>query len=274
MEFVYTVDVLPRDQVLAYYQTILPFYEKESVARAHLAFWTGLARAWKPKRILEIGSGLGRITSALARLAPAVGIDISLEMLRLADRRRRSSRARLSFVDADMRDQVFDSVFDLIVAPNDPLSHLTRTSDRRRTLGAVARQLSGRGRFVLDALYRPRRVPLSLDRRIPYRGGELSIRETWTPTEPGSLWQAQYAYRDRTRRGRERRLTASFPARCWNSNELESFFAECGLHVEQLWGDWDRRPFQPGARRLLVVAGKNEDPSNRPPSERRARKTR
>ena len=274
MEFVYTVDVLPRDQVLAYYQTILPFYEKESVARAHVAFWTGLARAWKPKRILEIGSGLGRITSALARLAPAVGIDISLEMLRLADRRRRFSRARLSFVDADMRDQVFDSVFDLIVAPNDPLSHLTRTSDRRRTLGAVSRQLSGRGRFVLDALYRPRRVPLSLDRRIPYRGGELSIRETWTPTEPGSLWQAQYAYRDRTRRGRERRLTASFPARCWNSNELESFFAECGLHVEQLWGDWDRRPFQPGARRLLVVAGKNEDPSNRPPAERRARKTR
>ena len=273
MEFVYTEDVPARDPVLAYYQTILPFYEKESVARAHLAFWTGLARTWKPKRILEMGSGLGRITSALAKYSPAVGIDISLEMLRLADRRRRSPRARLSFVAADMRDRVFDCVFDLVIAPSDPLSHLTRASDRRRVLCAVARQLARRGRFVLEALYRPRRVLLSLDRRIRYRGGELSIRETWKPTEPGSLWRAQYTYHDRTRLGRERRLTASFVARCWNPNELDSFFADCGLRVEQLWGDWDRRPFKPDARRLLVVAGKSKDPSNRPPAARRARAT-
>jgi SAM-dependent methyltransferase len=273
MEFVYTVDVPARDPVLTYYQTILPFYAKESVARAHLAFWTGLARTWKPKRILEIGSGLGRITSALAKYSAAVGIDISLEMLRLADRRRRFRRARLSFAAADMRDRVFDRVFDLIVAPSDPLSHLTRASDRRRTLRAVARQLSPRGRFVLEALYRPRRVPLSLDRRIPYRGGELSIHETWTPTEPGSLWRAQYTYRDRTRLGRVRRLTASFVARCWNANELPSFFADCGLRVEQLWGDWDHRPFEPGSRRLLVVAVKDEGSATRP-SARRARATR
>ena len=246
------------DPVLAYYRTILPFYEKESVARAHLAFWTGLARTWRPNRILEIGSGLGRITSALARLAPAAGIDISLEMLRLAGRRRSAPRARLFFVNADMCDRVFDCVFDLIIAPSDPLSHLTEASDRRRALCAVARQLSPRGRFVLEALYRPRRVPLALDRRIPYRGGELSIRETWTPAEPGSLWHAQYAYRDRPRRGRERRLTASFSARCWNPGELESFYADCGLRVEQLWGDWDRRPFTPGASRLLVVASREE----------------
>ena len=252
-----------REPVLAYYQRILPFYEKESVARAHLAFWTGLARTWKPNRILEMGSGLGRITSALAKYSPAVGIDISLEMLRLADRRRRSPRARPSFVAADMCDRVFPAVFDLIIAPSDPLSHLTDSQDRGEALRAVARQLSSGGRFVLEALYRPRRAPLSLHRRIPYRGGELSIRETWTPTEPGSLWRAQYAYRDRPRRGRERQLTASFVARCWNVNDLDSLFADCGLHVEQLWGDWDRRPFTPAAQRLLVVAVRAESPEAR-----------
>src|SRR5262249_9633455 len=58
-----------------YYREILPFYEKESVARAHLAFWRGVAREHAPRRILEIGAGLGRITAELSRVAPAVGLD-------------------------------------------------------------------------------------------------------------------------------------------------------------------------------------------------------
>ena len=61
-----------------YYGRILPFYEKESLARAHLAFWRALARESRPRRILEIGAGLGRITSALAGVAPAIGLDVCL----------------------------------------------------------------------------------------------------------------------------------------------------------------------------------------------------
>jgi SAM-dependent methyltransferase len=51
------------------------------VSRAHLAFWRELAREAAPRRILELGAGLGRITAALDRVAPAVGVDLSLEML-------------------------------------------------------------------------------------------------------------------------------------------------------------------------------------------------
>ena len=244
-----------RDRVLAYYRRILPFYEKEAVARAHLAFWTELARRWRPRRVLELGSGLGRITGALERLCSAVGLDISLEMLAHASHRRLYGEHPF-FVAADMRTTVFRDAFDLIVAPSDPLSHLTSASDRRNALRAIARQLSPRGRFVLEALYRPRRVPLSVDRRIPYRGGELSIHETWTPTEPGSLWRARFAYHDRPRQGRERRLTASFAARCWDAAKIRALFSSCGLTVRALWGGWDETPFKPGSSHLIVVAEK------------------
>src|SRR5438477_11345873 len=139
----------PLDEVRAYYARILPFYERESFARRDTGFWRGVARRLRPTRILDLGAGLGRITRVLAREAPAVGIDVSLEMLaRARVSLEEGSRARL--VAADMRTATFRKGFDLIVAASDPFSHLTRLSDRRRALRAVAQQLTARGRFVLE----------------------------------------------------------------------------------------------------------------------------
>ena len=161
-----------------YYRRILPFYEKESVSRAHLAFWTAIAREARPGRILEIGSGLGRITAALARIAPAVGVDVSIEMLSWSNRRV-SQKARL--VASDARHAPFGRRFDLIVAPGDPISHMTTLEDRRRTLRAVSRQLAPRGLFVLEGLYRRRNGPIHKTRRIRHDDGVLDIEEDWSP---------------------------------------------------------------------------------------------
>jgi SAM-dependent methyltransferase len=219
--------------------------------RAHLEFWRRIAREAKPRRILEIGAGLGRITAALSRVAPAVGMDVSLEMLTLANRRRAD---RAHFVAADARRAAFRPRFDLIVAPGDPISHMTTLDDRRRALRAVARQLTPAGIFVLEGLYR-RRNELALPaRRIRHAGGVLHIDEAWFPIGIKDLWHARYRYRDRRRDGSVRTLTAAFLARGWNPETLRETFASCGLRVVKLWGDFDRRPFSRSAARLVVVA--------------------
>jgi len=184
-----------------------------------------------------------------------VGIDISVEMLARAT----ADGPRLggaSFVAADMRSRVFLDVFDLILAPSDPFSHLTTASERKKALRTVAGHLSPHGRFVLEALYRPRRISLKVHRRLPYAGGELSIQESWRPLAKDSLWRARFAYCDRPAKGRERRLAASFTARCWDAKKIRPLFASCGLTIQVLWGTWDRAPFAPGSPHLIVVARK------------------
>ena len=236
----------------AYYRRILPFYEKEAIAPARLRFWRDLAARGRPGRILELGSGLGRITRALSREAPAIGIDVSHEMLARAARARRSA-PRAFFVAADMREPVFGRRFDLIVAPSDPFCHLTALRDRRRALRGVAKQLSARGRFVVEGLCRRpgQEYPA---RRIPYRGGVLHVGEEWEPAGSRDLWRARYRFRD-TRRGRSvRTIEATFTARAWNPGEVRALFASCGLRIVDLWGDFDRRPFRPGMNRLIIVA--------------------
>jgi len=233
----------------AYYRKILPFYRKEAVSRAHLDFWRAMARRLRPRRILEIGSGLGRITAELSRVAPSVGIDVSIEMLSEAAR-----GSRGLFVAADARRPAFRPVFDLILAPGDPFSHLTRLEDRRRALRAVARQLAPGGRFVLEGLYRRRHEVAYPRRRIRHDAGVLEIEETWLPVGAGDLWHARYRYVDRRRGGAPAILSAAFVARAWSPRTLRGEFSACGLRVLRVLGDFDGRPFREDAKRLIVLA--------------------
>lgn len=237
-----------------YYERILPFYELEAISRAHLAFWRGVARALEPREILEVGAGLGRITSALAKLAPATGLDVSLDLLARAVWLQRGHPVKARFVAADMRTVVCARRFDLIVAPSDPISHLTTLSDRRRALSAIAAQLSPDGRFVLEALVRRRREFELPPRRIRHSGGVLRIDESWYPVGVRDLWHARYRYLDRGPGRPDRELSASFVARAWDPRTVRARFAECGLEIENLWGDFDHRPFRRGDSRLIVVA--------------------
>lgn len=240
------------EDVRAYYRAILPFYEKEAVARAHIAFWKGIARRLAPGRILELGSGLGRISAALSSLAPTIGVDVSFEMLgRAAGRLPAAPRA--CFVAADMREAAFGCRFDLIVAPADPFCHLTAMRDRRRALRRVAVHLSPRGRFVVDGLCRSPDLEYP-QRRIEYPGGVLRIGEEWKPLGARDLWRARYRYRESRAGEEDRTLEATFTARAWNPRNVRALFASCGLAIESLWGDFARHPFRPGMRRLIIVA--------------------
>ena len=256
-------------EVRSYYERILPFYELEAVSRAHLGFWTAVARESHPAEVLEVGAGLGRITEALARHAPSVGIDISLPMLaRAQSRKRPPSRAR--FVAADIRQFSFARKFDLVVAPGDPFSHLTSLRDRRRALRGVARHLSARGRFVLEGLYRQRFQTESRPRRIRHGARVLRIDEAWYPIGIEDRWDARYRYSDLEDGRIVESLSASFHARAWDPRKMRELFQSCGLRIERMWGDFDRRPFRRGAPRIVVIA--RRAPTSNP--TRRARRPR
>lgn len=239
------------EEVRAYYRRILPFYEMETAGRPDLKFWPRLARRWKPRLVLELGSGLGRVMTAVAGEAPkVVGIDVSFEMLSLASKRLASSGA--SLLGADMRELPFSRVFDLEIAPSDPFCHLLSTADRRSALREIARALAPGGRFILDALYRSGGAS-KRTRRLALPGGSLTIREAWRPLSKKDVWSARYSYFWR-RGNRLREAEAEFTARAWNPRQLRPFFESCGLIVERLWGSLRGHPFRRGSRRLIVVA--------------------
>lgn len=239
------------ESVRSYYRTVLPFYDRECANRGDLEFWREICRERSPEAVLELGCGTGRVTRVLS--APSVvAIDLLPELLSLAKRSLAETPGKPALVTADVCRFAFRNRFDLILAADDPLSHLTRLQDRRACLRCVARHLSDRGTLVLEGLYRPERRSVEIAERALDPGGTLFVRESWRPIGREDLWLARYLYRETAPAARE--VVAEFTARAWDPAAVASLLRSCGLFLEEMWGDFARGRFEPGSSRMILVA--------------------
>lgn len=122
-------------------------------------FYSDLVKRLRPRRVLELASGSGRVTIPLARLASEmefdiVGLEIADAMLAEAERKRcdlaTSAQQRVTFVRGDLRDWRSAVPFDLIVTPCSSLSHLLTLDDQLSAWRTAHANLAPGGRFIAD----------------------------------------------------------------------------------------------------------------------------
>jgi SAM-dependent methyltransferase len=245
-------------EVEAYYRTIAQFYDAEQASRDDLELWRSVGEQWRGARILELGAGSGRVTVVLAPLAHSlVGIDLSPELLRLAQARL-DGWPHAHLLQADMRAPPVRRPFDLIVAANDPLSHLVDPTDRDRVLSTVARLLAPGGRFVLDALW----LAPGEAAAVASKGGRVRRRTALVAGDAVQVverWERQsgadrccLAHYEYHRDGRQP-VVAEFAAHDWSAAELFDRLARAGLSIAQVWGSYRRAPWRPSSASQLIV---------------------
>jgi SAM-dependent methyltransferase len=227
----------------AYYRDVAPFYDADLTARGDLAFWQAVAEAHRGRRVLELGAGTGRVTEVLAPAAGMlIALDLSPELLARA-RSRLGGFPHAHLLRGDMLTLAFREPFDLIVAANDPFSHIVDSAERDQVLAGVARSLAPGGQFVLDALW----LSPAADGAVSACGGRVERRtrslhgqrvgvvEHWERTSRREhRCNATYAY---FRPGREP-VVAEFAARDWTPIELLARLGRAGLAATDLWGDY------------------------------------
>jgi SAM-dependent methyltransferase len=271
--------VTGKEEIRDYYHRIIPFYDAELADRRDGELWTRVAGEPEPARVLELGSGTGRATAFLARSAAwVVGFDLSPELVALARRKLAGhpNARNISLFVADMRQLALGERFDLVVAVDDPFSHLTEDEDRARAFAGIARHLAPGGRFLLDAAWfspEMRRRAASaeglIEERSPGRapGGEsLTVHQVWRCDPDSRVCNARFEYRVGDRPEAE----ASFPARLWSLSELTRRAHAESLAVTELWGDYDRRPWARLTSTRMIAELRPQAPS---PSRQPARGT-
>lgn len=104
-----------------------------------------------PNCILDLGCGSGNITIKLAQQGyDVIGVDISEDMLSIAQNKAYESELDILLLNQDMRELDYPQKTDVIISTLDCLNYLTEYDDVVSTFNAVNKALDDDGIFIFD----------------------------------------------------------------------------------------------------------------------------
>ncbi len=204
--------------------------------------------------VCELACGTGRVLLPLARVGFEVtGIDMSQAMLdkfqAKLDKEPREVQARVALKCADMRDYRFSKKFKLVFCAFNSFQHLLTTEDQLACLASVREYVAGEGRLVLNA-FAPdysrltgRAETMVHVERDPETGRDMVVTNI-TKRDPATQTMDAFQCVDRIGDdGTVRRYPASFTL-CWIHNREMHLLLRCaGFEVVNVYGGYDKRPF-------------------------------
>jgi len=228
----------------ALYDTIAGFYDpwSRSVTEDVELYVEEATKSGGP--VVELAVGTGRIAVPIAAAGiRVIGIDQSSGMLAVARAYavERGVADRVDLRQGDLREPPVAERVPLVICPFRSLLHLADPAEKLRALLAAHALLESAGRFVFD-VFAPSRA---------------DIEETdgrWLEREPGIFERADWdePARTLTLSVRSGEASASFGLHWLDVEEWRALLDEAGFEVEQLYGWFDRRPFDGGEDMIWV----------------------
>ncbi len=246
-----------------------------------VAFFVELTGRLRPRRVLELGAGSGRVTVPLAQLAARAGftitaLDVSETMLEEAGRKLAeapsTARERVELVTGDMRTWEAPEAFDLILVPCASVSHLLGLDDQLAAWRRAHANLTGGGRFVVDvampdltvyadSLRQPPRAWLEIDGDTSDDEGRRLVRYKTTEYAPHEQRASiRFLYDKFAPERPADRWVSDFESHVYFPRELELLYRHTGFEVEATCGDYRFRPPRASTRALVVVGRKPSAP--------------
>jgi SAM-dependent methyltransferase len=242
-----------------------------------VVFYVGLAKSLHPKSVLELACGTGRITVPLAEEGArsgfsVVGLDSEANMLKQArDKARHMSgaaRKRLKLVHGDMRKWHGREPFDLIIVPCGSISHLLDLQDQLDAWRQAFQNLAPAGRFVVetvmpnfsayvDSFLNPPRTLVEIDRDVTDERRKIRLvrRKTVNYLPDEQRAQIRFLYEKYHRKSLIESYIDDFESHVYFPRELRLLFLNCGFEIEDVFGDYNRRPLRASSQ-LMIMIGK------------------
>jgi SAM-dependent methyltransferase len=209
-----------------------------------------------PARVLDFPSGLGRHSIALAsRDYRVTGVDISAHAIATARNEALAHGAKVTFLRGDMRHPPPDGPYDGAFCFGNSFGYLSHT-DMRRFVRNMFDAVRPGGRWAIDtgAAAESLLPHLVEERTIEAGGVAYSVKSRYDASARRLLQSCTLV------RGLERQ-TAEISHAVYTVPELHRLLEDSGWTVLSSYGSLDGRPFQPGDRRLALIAQRPAGPA-------------
>lgn len=244
------------DSVYSYVRDDIPFYVEEALA------------AGGP--VLELGCGTGRVTIPIADAGVDItGVESSNAMLDVARRKAAalSEDSRPRLVAGDMRElSLGGQQFYLVIIPFRGFLALMTVEDQMSALSSISSHLAPGGKLIFDVF-----VP-DLDMLVQAGDTSYHFRDV-VDAETGRrlvLWhQSAYDNHAQIIDARiiveeldevgtvEKRYYRDFQLRYSHRWELQHLLTTCGYAVDDLYGDFERTPFDEDSMDIVWVTSRS-----------------
>lgn len=212
--------------------------------------------------VLELGCGTGRLLVPLAQAGyEVVGLDRSAAMLARAEARLAAAGLsnRVTLIQANMIDFHLDQSFGLALFALNTFMHLSEQSDQIAALTCARQHLRLGGLLILDlpGPSEPFLIQPGLILSGQFRTAEGSTVLKFTDSHYDRAQQVEEIttiYDETDAAGVTHRTVIPLRLRYVFRYELELLLRLAGLHLEAVYGDYDLRPFDEEAPRLITVS--------------------
>lgn len=196
-------------------------------------------------KVLDVACGKGRHSLALNKLGYEVtGVDLSASSIAHA---KQFENERLHFFEHDMRlplpEKNFDAVFNLFSS----FGYFENTADNLLALQSMTAALKPFGLLVLDFLNSETVVKKLVPREIVPRD-DIQFHIQRKLSNGFVVKQIDFLHEGETHHYEERVQLINF-------QQFRTWFLQCGLQVQQVYGDYELNDFQPTASPRLILVG-------------------
>lgn len=212
--------------------------------KEEVSFYVKLIRKYKPKKILELGVGTGRIFKELLDLVNfGVGIDNSEEMISVCEKRCLGHN-NYELINDNFVSFKLKSSFDFIYLPFNTFQHVLYKNDQVKCLKNIRKHLNRGGVFILDVMNK-QNIELKVnewkkDYTARLENGNILERfQNTLKINEDDIIHKQFKYVEYDDTGNVLNEETFNALMKINSNdEIESLVKDCGFEIKDMWTDY------------------------------------
>jgi len=213
-----------------------------------IEFWKTIYHENKGTKILELGSGTGRLAIPLIKEgAEYTGIEISQEFCKYTKKQLQGYSTKYNIINQDFRNFNLNMKFDMIFIGFNTFLHLLNDSDANAFLQSVKQHMHKNTLFYIDILvpnplflYRTKKRIKNLE-YIDSRTNEITyIDEVSDYNKINEINKITWIY---YLKDKLKELKYNFTMRMYSPNTMNRLIIDSELQISNLWGDYDLSNF-------------------------------